>query len=485
MKDRVPKYQGRVKLKPVAGQQDTYDLTRADGAVNDGMPLCKQTLLTDETCDVYELNHQDGTPNDALQAVWGVGAVKTTTRQGLGDNWLLCNGDIVSTLEYPALADAMQSNPAFDWGGINPNVGTGMHWGTVHRINGKFILVGPGNAMEDGARRIYVAYAPSLDDVWTVSSFAASTGSDNNICVGMAYAFGKYNLFFYTNNGASGRYFRIATSVTPDGHWAVSETGSSVDPSDGVHFDNGALYWCGKKTNSSIDERSITYSTDGVTFTTKPLTDISASNIIHGIAYCNGYYAVLHRRSSSYYLSTYDSVDAANKISGFEIGQYNSGNGTIKFVNGKLVMTFGDYALYTEKTTVPTSKTDFIPLDITNPQHPGARWTEIGFDGGKYYWLAGFSICSRCLAVTEELKPPNWVEAPYYGGEGTYNTSFNPGSVLCEDGIIESPVSTIRRTSVNPVKIYAEDYEAAGWNPSDRRLPSLSPDKGYAFMRVK
>lgn len=53
MKDRIPKYPGRVKLTPVAGQANVYDMVRADEPVEDGTPLNKATLLTDQTAAKY------------------------------------------------------------------------------------------------------------------------------------------------------------------------------------------------------------------------------------------------------------------------------------------------------------------------------------------------------------------------------------------------------------------------------------------------
>lgn len=43
-KDRVPTHAGRVKLKPVDGQADTYDMERADDPTETGTPLDKATF---------------------------------------------------------------------------------------------------------------------------------------------------------------------------------------------------------------------------------------------------------------------------------------------------------------------------------------------------------------------------------------------------------------------------------------------------------
>lgn len=69
MKDRVPLYPGRVKLTPVSGQANTYDMVRADDPTQEGTPLNKATLLTDATAAALELESADPTVNDALYAL--------------------------------------------------------------------------------------------------------------------------------------------------------------------------------------------------------------------------------------------------------------------------------------------------------------------------------------------------------------------------------------------------------------------------------
>lgn len=69
MKDRVSLYPGRVKLVPVAGQENTYDMVRADEPTQEGTPLSKATLLSDDTAAALELSQSDPTVNDALYAL--------------------------------------------------------------------------------------------------------------------------------------------------------------------------------------------------------------------------------------------------------------------------------------------------------------------------------------------------------------------------------------------------------------------------------
>ena len=84
MQDRVSLYPGRVKLEPVAGQANLYDLTRADQPTQEGTPLNKANLLSDATAAAIKAllasqTEDPATPNAALailaQAVEDVATV--------------------------------------------------------------------------------------------------------------------------------------------------------------------------------------------------------------------------------------------------------------------------------------------------------------------------------------------------------------------------------------------------------------------------
>lgn len=76
MQDRISAYPGRVKLTPVAGQADTYDLTRADQPTQEGTPLNKASLLSDETVQewsryghIWDKGDSEVTPDDVLARI--------------------------------------------------------------------------------------------------------------------------------------------------------------------------------------------------------------------------------------------------------------------------------------------------------------------------------------------------------------------------------------------------------------------------------
>lgn len=66
MNDRIPLYPGRVKMTPVAGQANTFDMVRADDPTQAGTPLNKATFLKDATAALYGLG-TGAVPDDVLK----------------------------------------------------------------------------------------------------------------------------------------------------------------------------------------------------------------------------------------------------------------------------------------------------------------------------------------------------------------------------------------------------------------------------------
>ena len=89
MQDRVSLYPGRVKLEPVAGQANTYDLTRADSPTQEGTPLNKASLLKDSTAALFGLG-ADAVPDDVFNNLLGQ----------LGDKARIATGSYTGTGTY-------------------------------------------------------------------------------------------------------------------------------------------------------------------------------------------------------------------------------------------------------------------------------------------------------------------------------------------------------------------------------------------------
>lgn len=81
MKDRVSANPGRFKLTPEDGSPAFYaTMERADNPIEEGTPLNKSTLLSDDTAELLGLD-STATPNDAFAAA---GAPSTEVRDAIG-----------------------------------------------------------------------------------------------------------------------------------------------------------------------------------------------------------------------------------------------------------------------------------------------------------------------------------------------------------------------------------------------------------------
>ena len=169
MKDRTPKFPGRVKLKPVSGQTDTYDMTRADDPDDTGTPFNKRTMLQDSTAQFLKLPLANPFPDDALRhmvdRIVPIGTIRTSPAQSLGDAWLKCDGSAVTYGNYPQLCQVLRnSTEAVTW---NSNT-----FPTSYNINkasnpvyfdGRWIV-----AVADESTYIRILSAQTLDGEWTV-----------------------------------------------------------------------------------------------------------------------------------------------------------------------------------------------------------------------------------------------------------------------------------------------------------------------------
>ena len=114
MQDRVPLYPGRVKLTPVSGQTDLYDMERADQPTVEGTPLNKATFLTDAVAALYGLSGNTATINDVL-SILTKAALLNSNESAItnmdGDELLTIPGVRIATGSYVGTGTYGADNP--------------------------------------------------------------------------------------------------------------------------------------------------------------------------------------------------------------------------------------------------------------------------------------------------------------------------------------------------------------------------------------
>lgn len=150
MKDRIPLYPGRVKLNPVTGQENTYDMVRADEPTQEGTPLNKASLLKDATAALYGKG-ADAVPDDILSILSKAVLAVNGNLQDIGGSNV---GTRIETGSYVGTGTYGASNPCsltFDFtpkyivisGSSNYNGSLISIWIGVHGCN---LQVGNGNS---------------------------------------------------------------------------------------------------------------------------------------------------------------------------------------------------------------------------------------------------------------------------------------------------------------------------------------------------
>lgn len=274
MQDRVPLHPGRVKLAPVAGEENTFDMTRADAPTQEGTPLNKATLLQDWTAALYGLG-TDATPDDVFfEMAPRVGDIKATARDDVGGNWLLCDGSVCLKADYPdlhAVMDKYTTQPMVYAPEQSASIpATITH---VYLVNGIYFAVG---GVDIYASRDFTAWTKvytatvSIQYVKYVNGMYIVWSGSNTTKTAFAYAadpFGawKENTAGYTNTGA------IADVIYFDGNWIfavnrttyaqlryttdlavtpTSATGANVYSVHEMYVYDGVLWVVGHDTNS-------------------------------------------------------------------------------------------------------------------------------------------------------------------------------------------------------------------------------------------
>ena len=297
MKDRISTYPHRVTLTPVEGQENTYDLVRADEPIEVGTPLNKASLLSDDTATAMRLSQSNPTVNDALSSLSGsvvsVGDMKTTMRTDLDDKWLLCNGEKFSQQEYPELYNLLSTKLSGvffaeeDLWGNNENHRRGIN--CVTYSNGYWVVGGSYGDSSNGSYSARIAYSTSLSGPWTTKDLWTSTSSAEQEINDVVYK----NGYWTTIGRADSAKARIAYSTSLSGPWTTkdlwtrSESGTTTNAYC-ITYANG--YWvAGGRHN---DDAIVKFATDlnGTWTRYNVWNGINYPSSVRDVAYANGYW---------------------------------------------------------------------------------------------------------------------------------------------------------------------------------------------------
>lgn len=198
MKDRAPTYPGRVKLEPVVGQTNIYDMTRADVPTVTGTPFNTRTMLQDSTALFLNLPYANPLVDDAFRhlpdRIEPVGTVKTSPALSLGDAWLPCDGSQVTFAEYPLLYQILRNlSSATTWSGTAYTTDATKFNKMTDPIyfKGKWYIFGSlveysGSSTWQSHATLTLASASSLSGAWSIEKTWSNYNTDYSWTSGSA-----------------------------------------------------------------------------------------------------------------------------------------------------------------------------------------------------------------------------------------------------------------------------------------------------------
>ena len=422
MKDRVPTkvVGGAIRMEQIDAQGKHLGyiyLRRADEPSEEGTPLNKANMLTDETAEAVGLDPADDpTPNDAFFKLsrlenMQVGDTITTARTIADGRFLACKGQGVSKDDYPELYAAIPERFAFQPTNIAWNAAAITDTSIVYAVGDYYIkLKTSGQAqwqisangtsgwsdLPYPGRMYYSSGYYLLDSGYICTSEASITSASgwhaityNSSCkpgsdyvLSCVYEIKSNDVFVIFNYSCSSTTEgELRTEEDADGNYEVygeyTETNTSyvteiyaVDPEHllGSNIDYKTLGTLIMSAHWTHNKRTESYTEDGSSSTSEEYTGamLSSAEIIEsGNYYYLKYINSLDENSQPYklYLVDPSALSATLELSSAEELYTNPGKNAV-FVKGSYISTAGIYpfskTVYANGTTisltVPSSK---------------------------------------------------------------------------------------------------------------------------------
>lgn len=329
-----------------------------DEPTQDGTPLNKANLLSDDTAAGLGLNG-DPTVDDALNVARGnVGDIMLTTKSTLGEDWVLCNGNMVDETAYPVLANLMPSKSVTDAWETIATAPPGDSFASDGNIFAKF---------HNETHTIY--YTTDPYGAWSahvVSEFAglSITGSK------LYYMNNQWVLALYTS-GSSGNYrWDIWYASEISGPYVKSTIGLAYSVSLYDFMYGGGYYIA--SVSSTLTMRYAT-SLDGTWETSQALTKGAKNGV-----YYNGQYVFSNGSTGLYYADTPTGPYTTKSLSSV----LDNDATCLCCENGLLIVGSRQHLVYASSVDGPWTKVQFdstvIGHSIIDIRYADGHWVVTG-----------------------------------------------------------------------------------------------------------
>lgn len=397
-----------------------------------------------------------------------VGDILTTARTNLGDKWALCNGTSVDPDQYPNLHSLLY--------GETIDVSTSLNVSNLTGANPSGVVILPDNTCV--------------------------------MMVGGSYYSGNYNYSF----------FKMKYSSLPSHVWYDGSLNISCDQNGPMSYTNGEMIVPAGVTVNNEKKWAIYYCSSTVSptaaWTHRIIMDRNSYDSIGNVVHFNGKYIFALRQYSSNSIDIYSSSSLAGTWSKVAtISNIDGMNGLLSVVNNQLTLCISIYE---------SSKSSVSGL-IYSPD--GTNWTKIKLSNAAYNkvmgnaitYLNGSYIMSGGTYANDSWKGAVFISTSLNGNWDAYNIS----SAITDS--ISTPVIYVngkyyiagREGSSSKSILYTASSPAGPWTAlspyvsdvcrdiiSDQLgniimatgryvttlgswLPLISPDKSYAYIRIK
>ena len=455
MKDRISLYPGRVKLNPVAGEANTYDMVRADQPTQEGTALNKANLLNDSTATGLHLGGGEPTPDLAFQkmmknvqvnpyrhidkAAWSW--FDENTLNGIST---LCEPIYVNETNEFIILSAVSGGSCIyiskDFGRtfekIDKILGAGQI--LVDYYNGTYIFVTKKTIYTTKDKKTFIEYPAKFVDSSGINSAAIDKEHGNIV-------------FATTLNNSS---FCYAPLVDIENQKKIGVSTSSIDLFSGysspLSYANGYIIKTGSSASGYASTVVISdYWTDTPTLTVYRGFDNSNGYIRSKVIYANEkYYYVLDTGSSGngYYVATVTDIRTApkdflhppEKITE-EYVRISSMNGVVYICGGnnskrQNIFKIENNSIY--GTNFPAKSGNGYLIGIANVENSSIEnCVIISNSAGKTWTTYDKYIVEDYLTdmagnnlTLSPMQSPIHIETGRYTGAGTYGSS-NPNSL--------------------------------------------------------